>query len=192
MEPVGRSGRNENQDLALPPGLPPGPPLARASAFIPRQLCSEPDHSPLGVRASSGVQPSGPVSWGWGGGGGGWGVLRTDVWRRCSLHCGLESPSFSEPVSSPVKWDGRAHLSVGVRPLKTLWVEEQYWYEVGILRVRSSLGNHLLQTLDFEMGKPRSREAPSAAESTTSGLQRLSLSTASRLGVFKDHVSDKF
>ena len=64
MEPEGRSRRNENQDLALPPELPPGPPPARASAFIPRQLCSEPDHLPLGARASSGVQPSGPVSWG--------------------------------------------------------------------------------------------------------------------------------
>ena len=94
-----------------------------------------------------------------------------------------------------MKWDGNVHLSAGVRPLKTLWVEEQCWYKVRILRVRSSLGHHLLQTLDFEMGKPRSREgppSPSAAESTKSGLQGLSLRTASRLGFFKDHVSDKF
>ena len=34
--------------------------------------------------------------------------------------------------------------------------------------------------------------SPSAAESTKSGLQGLSLRTASRLGFFKDYVSDKF
>ena len=70
-----------------------GLPLARAPCIhtIPRQVCSGPDHSPLGMGASSGVQPSGPVSWE------GRGVLQTDVWRRFSLHYGLESLSFSEP-----------------------------------------------------------------------------------------------
>lgn len=99
---AGGEGRgNENQDLALPPASS-GPPLARAPCIHPEAavLAARPlnPRSESQLRGAAFRAPGG----GWEAEGGG--VPRTDVWRRCSLRCGLESRPFSEPqFPLPVK-----------------------------------------------------------------------------------------